>query len=470
MIRDGNTLTAWDEWLQPPHEEGGLEDSQCQICFYCLGDTSEKSKPLKTMEAVNKMTTSHAHGLDTCSKDPAGCMRAVVWNGKSVQLEHLSKPKVVEASDVVVKVTACSLSPDFAREVCGRYGAGLEKGQVLGSEAVGVVECVGAAVNKVKIGDRVAVSFELACGDCKHCRRHEFAACNCTNSSQEFKKMYGGWAPAAVLGSTRMLGNVPGVQAEYVRVPFADVNCFKLPSSVSDDKALLGVKTTVCALHAVDMAHVKEGDSVVIWGLGPIGLQAAHWCKLRGAKTVLGVEHSVDRIKFAHDHMNLEVVNRRDLSSAQIIAKLQQMLPPAGADAVIDASGCSTTGGWMTKLEKKMGMETKPETTDMFKELLTIVRKCGHVAIVSDYMCSVEAFPIGHVAMKSLTVHAGRTPAQKYYPKVFDAIESGEIDPSVLISHRLALEEVPQAYSCIAKKDGDFLKAFVAPHEMRSKS
>lgn len=416
------------------------------------------------------MTTSHAHGQETCSKDPAGCMRAVVWTGKSVHLDHIPKPRVVEASDVVVKVTACSLSPDFATDVSSGEAAGLEKGQVLGSEAVGVVDSVGADVHKVKVGDRVAVSFVLACGNCKHCRRHEYAACNCTNASQEFKQKYGGWAPAAVLGSTRMLGNVPGVQAEYVRVPFGDLNCFKLPSGVSDDKALLGVETTVCALHAVDTAKVKEGDSVVIWGLGPIGLQAAHWCKLRGAKTVLGVEHCVDRLKFAHDHLNLEVVDRRELSSSQVIAKLQQLLPPAGADAVIDASGCSSSGGWMTKLEKKMGMETDPEPTDLFKEMLMIVRKCGHIAVVSDYMCAVESFPIGHLAMKGVTVHAGRTPAQKYYPQVFDAIESGEIDPSVLISHHLALEEIPAAYSRIAKKDSGFLKVFVAPHEMRSKA
>jgi threonine dehydrogenase-like Zn-dependent dehydrogenase len=423
------------------------------------------------MDTASKMMSSaHAHGHDTCTKDPSGCMRAVVWTGKSVKLEHIPKPKLMEASDVVVKVTACSISPDFATDVCSGGAGGLEKDQVLGSEAVGVVESVGANVSKLKVGDRVAVSFVLACGNCKHCRRQEFAACNCTNASQEFKKTYGGWAPAAVLGSTRMLGNVPGVQAEFVRVPFGDVNCFKLPSGVSDDKALLGVETTVTALHAVDMAKVKEGDAVVIWGLGPIGLQAAHWCKLRGAKTVLGVEHCAERLKFAHDHMNLEVVDRRDMSCSQVVTKLQQMLPPAGADAVIDASGCSTSSGWMAKLEKTIGMEKQPEPTDTFKEMLMIVRKCGHISIVSDYMSSVQSFPIGHVAMKSVVVNAGRTPAQKYYPQVFDAIESGELDPSVLISHRLALEEVPEAYTRIGKKDSGFLKVFVVPHEMRSKS
>uniref|UniRef100_M4C3A6 Uncharacterized protein n=2 Tax=Hyaloperonospora arabidopsidis (strain Emoy2) TaxID=559515 RepID=M4C3A6_HYAAE len=422
------------------------------------------------MDTVNKMMSSaHSHGQDSCCKDPAGCMRAVVWTGKSVKLEHISKPKIMEASDVVVKVTACSVSPDFATDVIGNT-AGLEKNQVLGSEAVGIVDSVGAEVQKLKEGDRVAISFVLACGKCKHCRREEFAACNCTNASQEFKQTYGGWAPAAVLGSSRMLGNVPGVQAEFVRVPYGDVNCFKLPSGVTDDKAVLGVETTATALHAVDSADVKEGDHVVIWGLGPIGLQAAHWSKLRGAKKVVGIEQNPERLKFAHDHMNLEVVDRQDLSSAQVVEKLHQMLPPAGADAVIDASGSATSGGFLAKLEKSMGMEKQPEPTDTLKEMMMIVRKCGHVSIVSDYQRSVGSFPIGHVAMKSVTVHAGRTPAQKYYPQVFDAIESGELDPSVLISHHLALEEVPEAYSRIAKKDSGFLKVFVAPHEMRVKS
>ncbi|POM61298.1 alcohol dehydrogenase, partial [Phytophthora palmivora] len=224
--------------------------------------------------------SAHTHGQDICSKDPAGCMRAVVWTGKSVKMKHIPKPKIMKASDVVVKITACSVSPDFATDVCGN-AAGLEKNQVLGSEAVGIVDSVGADVQKVKEGDRVAVSFVLACGDCKHCRRHEYAMCNCTNESQEFKQAYGGWAP----GAHPHARSVPGVQAEYARVPFGDMNCYKLPSGVSDDKALLGVETTSTALHAVEMANVKEGDCVVIWGLGPIGLQAAHWCKLRGAKT-----------------------------------------------------------------------------------------------------------------------------------------------------------------------------------------
>ncbi|RLN21572.1 hypothetical protein BBJ28_00023188 [Nothophytophthora sp. Chile5] len=416
------------------------------------------------------MTSPRTHGEESCSKDPAGCMRAVTWTGKAVKMDHVPKPKVVEPTDVLVKVTACSINPDFAGHVFGGDGGGLEKGQVLGSEAVGVVAKVGANVSSLSVGDRVAVSFVLACGTCKHCRRKQFAACSGTNASQEFKQTYGGWAPAAVLGSTRMLGNVPGVQAEYVRVPFGDLNCYKIPSKVSNDKALLGAETTVCALHAVNMAEVKEGDTVVIWGLGPIGLQAAHWCKLKGARKVLGVERCTDRLKFAHDHLNLEVVDRRDLTSAQVIAKLQEMLPLAGADAVIDASGCATPGGWMAKLEKKMGMETPPEPTEMFKELLTIVRKYGHVAIVSDYTCCVDAFPIGHVAMKNLTVRSGRCPAQKYYPQVFDAIESGELDPSVLISHRLTLEEVPDAYTRIAKKDSGFLKVFVVPHEAATES
>ncbi|TDH68018.1 hypothetical protein CCR75_003797 [Bremia lactucae] len=423
------------------------------------------------MTTVNKMITSlHAHGQDTCCNDPAGCMRAVVWTGKAVELKHISKPTIVEASDVVVKVTACSVSPDFATDVCGGDTGGLETNQVLGSEAVGIVDSIGATVSKVKVGDRVAISFVLACGDCTHCRRLEFAACNCTNASQEFRQNYGGWAPAAVLGSSRLMGNVPGVQAEYVRVPFGDVNCYPLPSGVSDDKAVVGVETTVTALHAVDVANVKEGDSVVIWGLGPIGLQAAKWCKLRGAKTVVGVEQCVERVKFARAHMNIEVVDRHEFSPAQVVANLQQVLPPAGADVVIDTSSCSTSTGWMTTLEKTVGMDSDLEPSAIFNEMLRIVRKCGHVSIVSDYRRSMESFPIGHVAMKGVTISAGRPPAQKYYPQVFEAIESGELDPSVLISHRLALEELPEAYSRIAKKDGNFLKVFVAPHEMRSKA
>ncbi|KAI9911867.1 hypothetical protein PsorP6_009908 [Peronosclerospora sorghi] len=215
------------------------------------GIEHQQHRVLESNAARKMMSSVHAHGQDTCSKDPDECMRAVVWTGKSVKLEQVPKPKIMEASDVVVKVTACSLSPYFATDVSGSASE-LENDRVLGSEGVGVVDIV---------------------------------ACNCTNASLGVQKTSEGWDPAAVLGSTRMLGHVPGGQAEYVRVPYADINFFKLSSGVSDDKALLGVNTTVTALHAVNTAEVKENDYVVIWGLDTIGLHAAHWCKLRGAKS-----------------------------------------------------------------------------------------------------------------------------------------------------------------------------------------
>ncbi|KAI9911181.1 hypothetical protein PsorP6_009167 [Peronosclerospora sorghi] len=228
------------------------------------------------MDTASKMKSSvHAHGQDTFSRTHLGACTS-----KSVKLEHVPKSNLMEAPDVVVKVTVCSMSPEIATDVSESV-SGLKKNKVLGSEGVGVVDSVGAAVQKLKKGDRVAISFVLVCGTC---RRQEYAACKSTNASQEFQKDYIGCVPATLLGSTLMLGNVPGVQAEYVLVPYADINSFKLLSSVSDHKALLGVGTTVTAFHAVNTAEVKEGDHVVIWGLGPIGLQAAHWFKLRDAK------------------------------------------------------------------------------------------------------------------------------------------------------------------------------------------
>lgn len=414
------------------------------------------------MEYVKKTFTHSGHtASETPELAPDGRMQAVTWRGaKSIKLETVPKPVIEQGADMIVKVTACSICPGFVGKACAGDIPDMENGQILGHEAIGIVEKTGPEIRKFSVGDRVAISFVIACGECSFCRRREFSACNRTNESKEFAEKYGGWAPAAIFGHSRMLGNVPGSQAEFVRVPFGDANCYKIPDGVPDEKAVLVPETVVSGLHAAELGEVKSGDTVVIWGLGPVGLMTAHWCKMRGAKRVIGVDFHRDRLRFAYDRMKLETVDRSDISSNQVTSKLLGMLQDGGADVCVDACGFTGRHGW------KALMGTEKESPDILKECFTVARKYGRIAIIGDYSDYVDAFPIGHVMMKHFTVRAGKCPAQKYFKVAFDAIEAGELDPSLLISHTVALDGVPEAYSRCCRKDEGYLKVLVRPGEM----
>lgn len=404
---------------------------------------------------------SMKHGSNPESE---GNMRAVTWQGaKSLKVEDVPKPMIEHGTDAIVKVTACSICPGSATQAYMGEMPGMSKGQIVGREGVGIVHKVGPNVSKIKPGDRVAISYVAACGNCSQCRRGNFSCCNNTNESKEFAQMYGGWAPAAIFGGSRLQGDLPGVHAEFVRVPFADVNLYPIPETVPDEKAVFGTMTVASGLHATELGCVQKDDTVVIWGLGPIGLMSAQWSLIKGAKRVIAVDMMKDRLNLAREKFKIEVVDREDMNSTQVIEKLQGMLPAGGADVCIDAAGFMYTESWKMKLEKMVGMEK--HSGDILKECCMVVRKCGTVAVIADYVGYADAFPVGHVAMKQLTIRAGQTPTQKYYKKVFCALDSGEIDPSVMMTHKIGLSGVPEAYAHLANHDQGYLKFLVRPQE-----
>jgi len=238
----------------------------------------------KTDEKLGKRDVAEGSTQPLQSWDET--MRAVTWEGKeSVKVSDVPKPVISHPDDVIVKVTACTICSGSDSHLFGNAIPGIDKGFVMGHEACGTIHAVGASVTKFSLGDRVVIAFNIACGKCAFCQRGEFSGCDCTNDSKMNEEAYGG-AHGAVFGYSRLLGSVPGSQAEFVRVPFGDVNCFPIPPTVPDHKALFLSDVLCTSLHAVDMGEVTEGDTVVIWGLGPIGLYAAKWAQLRGARRV----------------------------------------------------------------------------------------------------------------------------------------------------------------------------------------
>ncbi|GLE03717.1 hypothetical protein PINS_up012619 [Pythium insidiosum] len=258
------------------------------------------------------------------------------------------------------------------------------------------------------------------------------------------------------------MGNLPGSQAEFVRVPFADTNLCAIPDAVSDDKALFVSDVLVTALHATELGAVGRGDTVAIWGLDPIGLYTAAWSRLKGASRVIGIDLVPARLALARDAFGIEVLDRSDLSSAQVLAKLRDLFPGRCAvDVCIDATGFRFAESWTHKLERALGLET--DTPDILVECVSLARKFGRVAVIADYIGYANHFPIGHIMMKHLTLRSGQCPVQRYWHKVMKAVEAGEIDPTLMVTHRLTLDEVPRAYEQLFYKQEGYIKVLITP-------
>jgi len=365
---------------------------------------------------------------------------------------------------VIVKVELSSISGSDLNVYSGLVPTA-DKGVILGHEGVGTVFETGSGVKNFKRGDRVVVSMNVACGECHHCQRDEFSECDGTNDSKVFSEMYGGSrGPAAMLGYSRLLGSVPGCQAEFIRIPFADVNLFHVPEEVSSDKAIFASDVMCSGLHAATLGEVEEGDIVAIWGLGPVGLLAGFWCLQKGAKRVIGIDHVPERLRLARDKFGFETINREELTSAQVVDKLQVMLPLAqcsggGVDVAIDAAGSRYAQATKSKVGQALGLETA--TSDILTEMAACARKCGRIAIIGDYFDNAKHFPMGHVMQKQLTLRSGFASVQRYFPEVMGVLQKGTIDPRVLVSHSVALHDAPLAYEKLAAFEEGYVKVLL---------
>jgi threonine dehydrogenase-like Zn-dependent dehydrogenase len=378
-------------------------------------------------------------------------MQAITWDGKQkVSMSSVGMPLLTHPQDVIVKVTSCSISGSDSHLFSGEV-SGLDRGFVLGHEAMGIIHQKGSQVTNFNLGDRVVIASQLACGDCDFCKRNEFSGCDAACRSKLDKK-------SQEECHTALAGHVDGGQAEYIRVPIADVNCFKVPDNVPDKKALFLSEALCTALHACDLGEVGENDTVVIWGLGPIGLYTARWAQIKGAKRIIGIDSVAERLALAHNAFKIEVLDRSELSSDQVVERLQELLPN-GPDVVIEASGFKAPVSMTGKIQRAVGLVSSK--SDTLTELLNVVRKFGRVAIIADYGSVTDHFPIGHLMMKHLTVRSGHTPVQAYFPMVMDAVQSGQIDPTPMISHVIALKDAPLAYEKFASQTEGYIKVFI---------
>ncbi|EMD91122.1 hypothetical protein COCC4DRAFT_136360 [Bipolaris maydis ATCC 48331] len=391
--------------------------------------------------------------------DPSGGkMKALVWMGKNdVRVQEVSKPKLLEDHDVLVRVTGSTVCGSDVHLLHGVI-IQTEKGDILGHEFCGVVEQVGSKVTERKVGDRVVNSFVVSCGECRFCKQNLTTACEKTNASTVHQMLYGE-KMGGIFGYSHFVGGYAGGQAEYVRVPLGDQNLLKLPDSVPFEKGLYLSDVLPTSYHSVCDTGVFEGDSVAIWGLGPIGLMACVWAFKKGAKRVIGIDNNW-RTEFAKQKIpGLETINYQELKKQSIPAKIHEMVP-GGVDACIEASGGEYAKTWTHKLELMSGMEQ--DTSEMINECIYSTRKFGRVGIIGDYVGFTNHFNIGAVMERGIRlIGCGQCPVQKYWKEILEMLEKGEVDPTFMVTHRLKIEDIAKAYYLQEKRQDGLLKCFV---------
>jgi threonine dehydrogenase-like Zn-dependent dehydrogenase len=387
-------------------------------------------------------------------------MRALTWHGKGdVRVETVPDPKIVNPRDAIIKITKTA--------ICGSdlhlYDAvipTLAPGDVLGHEFMGEVVEVGHGNDKLKTGDRVVVPFTMACGGCYFCEKELYSCCDNSNppEKREMAEALYGYSPSALFGYSHMMGGFAGGQAEYVRVPFSDFGPLKVPDSLSDEQVLFLSDIFPTAYMAVDACNVQPGETVAIWGCGPVGLFAIKSAFLLGAERVIAIDHRKKRLDLAKA-AGAEVLNFEEV---KINEALTEMTAGRGPDACVDCVGMEAHGWSVDNVLDMIKVKTHVtfDRAHVLREAIIACRKGGTVSSPGVYGGMVDKFPMGAVVGKALTIKSGQTHMQKYMRPLLEHIEQGRIDPTFIISTRLPLEKAAEGYAMF-KNDQDVITKVV---------
>lgn len=375
-------------------------------------------------------------------------MKALVYEGiKNVKVKSVDDPALQKPDDIIVKVTSTSICGSDLHLLHGMI-PNLRKGSILGHETMGIVEEAGREVASVKKGDRVVVPFPVACGHCWYCEHGYFSQCD---NSNEFGECGG------ILGYSDTMGGYDGGQAEYLRVPYANVGPVRVPEELEDEQALFLTDILPTSYWGIDSAGVKKGDTVVILGCGPVGLLSVKWAMFRGAKRVIAVDCVDYRLKHAESY-GAETVN---FEQQDHTGDLIQEMTHGGADEVIDCVGMD---GKMTAIELvETALRMQGGSKSAIELAAQCVRKCGTVQLIGVYGARYNLFPLGDFFSRNITLRMGQCPAQAYIPTILELIRKGEFSATDIITHRLALADAAEAYSIFEKKEDGCIKVVLKP-------
>ncbi|KAK1227650.1 hypothetical protein PQX77_009335 [Marasmius sp. AFHP31] len=382
-------------------------------------------------------------------------MRALAWFGtKDVRVIDAPVPDITEPDDVILQLRTRGLRIVFRYH--GEIMA-LQEGDILGHEFMGKVYKLGPNVKNLKIGQRVVASFQVACGTCEYCQKKLSSFCDRTNNSSLQNYMYG-QRDAGFFGYSHFTGGFPGGQAEYVRVPFGNVNLLPIPDDVSDERALYLSDVLPTSYHAVVDTGVKKGDVVGIWGLGPIGQCAARWALLKGASRVIGIDSVPSRLAFAREKSGIETIDFREHTD---IPKRIYELVPRGLDVALDCGTFHEPKTLLHKAQKALMLETDvPETIN---EMIVSVRKQGSCGIIAAYAGFANGVNVGALMEKGVRlIGNGQAPVHLYWEEILnDYIKTKKFDPTFMITHRVPLEDMAKLYNAFDKRLDNVEKVFV---------
>jgi threonine dehydrogenase-like Zn-dependent dehydrogenase len=389
-------------------------------------------------------------------------MKALCWYGTNdVRVSRVPDPRILNPRDAIVKVTLTAICGSDLHLLDG-FIPTLKRGDILGHEFMGNVVAVGPEITNLKVGDRVVVPFTIACGRCFFCERELWSACDNSNPNAWMLDEAYGYSGSGLFGYSHMMGGYAGGQAEYVRVPFADVGPMKVPEGLTDEQALFLSDIFPTGYMAAENCNITPGDTVAVWGCGPVGQFAIRSAWMLGAGRVIAIDRVPERLMMAADKGKAEVI---DLTVLDVFEALKDATGGRGPDSCIDAVGMEAHGGtaddWYDRV--KTSTFTATDRASALRQAIHACRKGGTVSIPGVYGGVVDKVPLGAAFGKGLTLKMGQTHVHRYLPVLLDRIVKGEIDPSFVITHRVPLAQAAAAYRTFRDKEDGCIKVVMKP-------
>jgi threonine dehydrogenase-like Zn-dependent dehydrogenase len=390
-------------------------------------------------------------------------MRALCWHGKEdIRVDTVPDPQIQDPRDIIVKITSTAICGSDLH-LYGGFVPSMEKGDVVGHEPMGEVVEVGRDIKTLRRGDRVVVPFTISCGTCFFCRKQMFSLCDTSNPNADAAREAMSQSPAGLFGYSHLLGGFPGGQAEYLRVPFADVGPVKIPAGLRDEQVLFLSDIFPTGYMAAENAEIEPGETVAIWGCGPVGQFAIKSAWMLEAGRVIAIDRVPERLRMAEEQGHAETINFED---GDVYERLMALTGGRGPDRCIDAVGTEAHGrGSVDAMfdKVKVAAYLSTDRPHALREAIMCCRKGGTISVPGVYIGFLDKIPFGAAMGKGLTLKTGQTHVPRYHQLLLGKIEAGEIDPSFVVTHRLPLEEGPEAYRTFRDKKDGCIKVVLKP-------
>ncbi len=391
-------------------------------------------------------------------------MKALCWEGKQkISVKNVRDPKILRPDDVIIKITTAAICGSDLHLYNG-YVPTMQKGDIMGHENMGEIVEVGPAVKKLKVGDKIVVSFDIGCGSCHHCEEQEYSACDNSNPNRYMADALYGHGGAGLFGFSHLNGGYAGGQAEFLRVPYAETNSVVVPKGIADEKVLFLSDIFPTGWMAAENCNIRRGDTVAIWGAGPVGQMAIRSAFLLGAERVISIDHYENRLALSKA-AGAETINF-DQTEDGILDELNYLTGGVGPDSCLDAVGLEAHGHSVTAMldRTKAAVGLATDRPDVLRQAIQSCRKTGTISIPGVYAAFLDKVPFGAAFAKGLKFNMGQTHTQKYMKPLLQVILDGKIDPSVIISHRIDIDQGPTAYQNFHSEKEEWRKVVIKMH------